>query len=315
MSARRVTVVAAVVTALVVTGSLAASRTAIPAGNLVKNAGAEAGPGHTSTSTASPNTVPPGWEWEIFPPSNNPAQVGFVAAQYGSHGYFPSKAVAAAIGGGRNFFYAGYPPQRSIAFQTIDVRRAAAEIDGGGVKACLSGYLGSLKRNAASSIVMRLELLGEDGSALGQLAVAPVRGASLAETTMLRRSAQGAVPRNTRQLRVVLVGEVPGTGGSIYGYADNVSVALTKGACDPVLTTRCTGGALLATVTPSDSARTQRVRFLVRGAKGKKVVNDARAPFSARIPMTGLTGKLTIAATVTQAGSGPLTLTKKSRRC
>lgn len=315
MNARRVAAVAAAAVALVVTGSLAASLTAIPPGNLVRNPGAEAGPGHTSTASASPNTVPPGWEWEIFPPSNNPAQVGFVAAQYGSHGYFPSKAVAAVIGGGRNFFYAGYPPQRSIAFQTIDLAGATAEIDGGGVKACLSGYLGSLRKNPDSSIAMALEFLGEDGSRLGQLAVAPVRGVTLTETTMLRRAAQGTVPRNTRQLRIVLTGQRPVSGGSIYGFADNVAVQLTQGACDPVLAARCTGGALVATVTPSDIARTQRVRFQVRGAKGKKVVDDARAPFTAKIPMSGLTGRLTVTATVTQAGSGPLTLTKKSKRC
>ncbi|HSG14390.1 MAG TPA: hypothetical protein VLA22_11020 [Gaiellaceae bacterium] len=310
----RLAAVAGVVVALAAAGSLAAALTAIPAGNLVKNPGAEGGPGATSTSTPAPTTVPPSWEWQTVPPRQG-SDVGFVAARYGSHPYFPSTAVAKAIGGGRNFFWAGYPPQRSTAFQTIDVARAAEEIDGGGVKACLSGYLGSLRKNPDSSIAMALEFLREDGSRLGQLAVAPVRGATLSETTMLRRAAQGAVPRSTRQLRVVLTGQRPVSGGAIYGYADNVSVALTRGACDPVLSARCTGGALVATVTPSDIARTQRVRFLVRGASGQRVVNDARAPFSARVPMSGLTGRLKVTATVTQAGSGPITLTKKSRRC
>ncbi|MFO7571981.1 MAG: hypothetical protein R6W48_05185 [Gaiellaceae bacterium] len=312
MNARRVAVVAAVATALVVTGSLAASLTAIPAGNLVKNPGAEAGPGQTSTSNqGATRFIPPGWEWSTVPEK----EAGFVATQYGSHPYFPSKAVSAAIGGGRNFLWAGYPLQRSVATQTMDVSGAAAEIDGGGVKACLSGYLGSLRKNPDSSIAMALELVSAEGARLGQLVVAPVRGATLNETTMLRRATQGAVPRNTRQLRVVLTGQRPVSGGAIYGYADNISVALTRGACDPVLTVRCTGGALVATVTPSDIARTQRVRFQARGAKGQKVVNDARAPFSARIPMAGLTGGLTVTATVTQAGTGPITLTKKSKRC
>lgn len=310
----RLIAVAAVAASLAAAGSLSAARTAIPAGNLVENPGAEAGPGHTTIATPRSTTVPPNWEWQTVPPRGGD-DVGFVAARYGSHPYFPSTAVSAEIGGGRNFFWAGYPPQRSVAFQTIDIAGAAAEIDGGGVKACLSGYLGSLRKNLDSSIAMALEFLGEDGSRLGQLAVAPVRGATLTETTMLRRAAQGAVPRNTRQLRVVLTGQRPVSGGAIYGYADNVSVALTQGACDPVLTVRCAGGSLTATVTPSDIARTQRVRFQVRGARGQKVVNDARAPFSARIPMTGLTGSLTVTSTVTQAGSGSITLTKKSRRC
>jgi hypothetical protein len=68
-------------------------------------------------------------------------------------------------------------------------------------------------------------------------------------------------------------------------------------------------------VTPSDAVRTQRVRFQVKGAKGQKVANDARAPYTARVPMTGLSGRLTVTATLTQAGSGNVILTKKSRRC
>jgi hypothetical protein len=98
-------------------------------------------------------------------------------------------------------------------------------------------------------------------------------------------------------------------------YADNVSVALTKGRCIPQLAVRCQRGALVATVTPSDAVRTQRVRFQIRGGKGKKLVTDARAPYSARVPMGGITGRLTVTATVTQAGSGNVVLTKKSRRC
>jgi hypothetical protein len=98
-------------------------------------------------------------------------------------------------------------------------------------------------------------------------------------------------------------------------YADNVSVALTKGRCMPQLAVRCQRGALLAAVTPSDAVRTQRVRFQVRGAKGQKLANDARAPFTARVPMAGLTGRLTVTATLTQAGSGNVILTRKSRRC
>jgi hypothetical protein len=68
-------------------------------------------------------------------------------------------------------------------------------------------------------------------------------------------------------------------------------------------------------VTPSDAVRTQRVRFQVRGAKGQKLANDARAPFTARVPMTGLTGRLTVTATLAQAGGGNVVLTRKSRRC
>ncbi len=290
----------------------AVAHAALPQGNLVQNPGGEAGPGQTSNSAAGAvNFIPPGWEWTTVPEK----EAGFVAARYGAHPYFPSKAVSAQIGGGNNFLWAGYPVQRSVASQTIDVSSAAAEIDAGGVKACLSGYLGSLKRNRDSSIQLALELLSEDGSKLGQVAVPAVRGATLAETTLLRRAAQRAVPRNTRQLRVVLTGQRPVSGGSIYGYADNISVGLTSGSCEPVLTVKCVNKALAVEVTPSSVAKTQRVRFTVKGGARTKQANDARAPYTARFTMDGFKGTLAVTAVVQQAGSGPVTLTKKSRRC
>jgi hypothetical protein len=302
----------AVIAGLVVVGSVVAASAAIPTGNLLQNAGGEAGPGQTSTSNAgAPRFIPTGWEWTTAPEKD----AGFVAAQYGAHPYFPSKAVSAQIGGGKNFLWAGYPLQRSTATQTIDVASSGADIDAGGVRACLSGYLGSLRKNPDSSISMALEFLSADGARLGQLGVPGVRGASLAETTLLRRSGERAVPANTRQLRVVLTGQRPVSGGAIYGYADNISVALTKGACDPVLAVKCANKALVAEVTPSTVAPTQQVRFAVKGGARTKQAADARAPYSGRFAMDGLTGGLTVTATVSQAGSGPIVLTKKSRRC
>jgi hypothetical protein len=305
-------IVATVLAGLVVVGSVSAVPAAVPGGNLVKNPGGDAGPSQTNiANVGAPKFIPPSWEWTTVPEKD----AGFVAARYGSHPYFPSKAVGAAIGGGKNFLWAGYPLQRSTATQTIDVADAASEIDGGGVKVCLSAYLGSLRKNPDSSIQLDLELLGAEGARLAQLRLQPVRGKTLAETTLVRRAAERVVPSGTRQLRVVLTGQRPVSGGAIYGYADNVSVGLTTGACDPVLAVRCTGGALVATVTPGGVARTQRVRFAVQGGKGSKQANDGRAPYSARFTMAGLTGRLTVTATVTQTGTGPLTLTKKSGRC
>lgn len=303
-------VLAASVAALVVAGTAALA--ALPQGNLVQNGGGEGGPGQTSTSNiGAPKFIPAGWEWSTVPEK----EAGFVAARYGAHPYFPSKAVAAQIGGGSNFLWAGYPVQRSTATQTIDVSAQAAEIDAGGVNACLSGYLGSLKRNPDSSIQLALELLSEDGAALGRLSVPAVRGATLAETTLLRRAAQRVVPRGTRQLRVVLLGQRPVSGGAVYGYADNVAVGLTTGSCEPVLAVRCAGGALIADVKPASVGKTQRVRFSVKGGARARQAVDARAPYSGRFTMDGMTGTLTVTATVQQAGSGPITLTKKSRRC
>jgi hypothetical protein len=303
-------VVAGGLTAIV--GSAAIAIAALPQGNLVQNAGGESGPGQTSTSNANAvRFIPNGWEWSTVPEKD----AGFVAARYGAHPYFPSTSVSAQIGGGKNFLWAGYPLQRSIATQTMDVSNAAAEIDGGGVKACLSAYLGSLKKNPDSSIQLALELLSEDGARLGQLSLPAVRGRTLAETTFLRRAGQRSVPRNTRQLRVVLTGQRPVSGGAIYGYADNVFVGLTSGSCEPTLAVRCVNKALVAEVTPGSVVKTQRVRFSVKGGARTKQASDARAPYSARFTMDGLTGSLTVTATVQQVGSGPVTLTKKSRRC
>jgi len=302
--------VAAGVATLVAVGATAFA--ALPQGNLVQNSGGEAGAGQTSTSNAGAvSFIPAGWEWSTVPDK----EAGFVAARYGSHPYFPSKAVAAQIGGGKNFLWAGYPLQRSTATQTVDVSAYAAEIDTGGVKACLSGYLGSLRKNPDSSIQLALELLSANGATLGRVTVPGVRGATLAETTLLRRAAERAVPASTRQLRVLLVGQRPVSGGAIYGYADNVSVALTDGSCEPVLTVRCTGKAVVAEVTPSSVAKTRRVGFAVRDGARTRQITNTRAPFAGRLTTSGGSGALTVAATVQQAGSGPITLTKRSQRC
>jgi hypothetical protein len=290
---------------LAVAGPGAAEPQAIPSGNLVKNPGAEANAGGDHYVR---NVAPNGWamgEGEV-----RPIQI----VRYAEHPHLPNRAVSAAIGGGRNFFGGGYPSTVSSAFQMIDVVGAAPEIDGGGLRACVSAYLGGTRAYEARARVT-VEFLDEGEARLGQLQVGPVtQGHRKNTTTLLRRAAQSALPRATRQLRVTITSESGGR-TSNYSSVDNVSVSLTRGACEPMLAVRCMGGVLVATVTPSDIARTQRVRFQVTGAKGRKHVSDARAPYSARIPMTGLTGRLTVTATVTQAGSGNVVLTTRSRRC
>jgi hypothetical protein len=295
---------------LAAAGPGAAEQQAIPAGNLVTNPGGEAnagGPHHTT------NTAPNGWTKGEGGEQGAPIQI--VRYGDGSRVHYPLRAQAQVIGGGANFFAGGYPaPTTSTAFQMIDVARAAPEIDGGGVKACLSAYLGGF-RNDAGRARVTVEFLDDGEARLGQVQAGPVtQGHRKSVTVLLRRTAQAAVPRNTRQLRVTITAESSGRQDN-FGYADNISVALTRGACEPVLAVRCQGGALVATVTPSGIARTQRVRFQVRGASGSKVATDARAPYTARVPMTGLSGRLTVTATVTQAGMGNVILTAKSRRC
>lgn len=303
--------------ALVLVGPLAAEQVAIPAGNLVKSPGVEAQPATASTAEQAATYAPRGWERASVRSPGEPERPdsGFVVARYGTHGYFPSGAVGRAIGGGRNFLFGGYPHRNATATQSIDVSGSAAEIDTGGVKACLSGYLGGTRNWADYTIRVDVTFLNEGEAARGGLHIGPVFPAQRKnETTMLRRAAERVVPAGTRLLRVVVAANSSG-GSPIYAYADNISVALTRGACEPLLAVRCQGGALVATVTPSEIARTQRVAFAVRGAKGSKQAARSRAPFTTRVPMTGLTGRLTVTATVTHAGSGNVVLTKKSRRC
>jgi hypothetical protein len=286
-------------------GTVNAREAVVPAGNLVKNPGGESPFGGDFWTR---NVAP--FAWKMEEADGNGVQV----VRYGTDSRLLDKSLSTAIGGGRNFFSGGYPSRVSIAYQLIDVSRAAAEIDSGGVRTCLSAYLGGAKSSPPTARV-DLVFLGEDKSRLGQLRIGPVtRGQRLDAGTLLRRVAERPVPGKTRQLKVSLTA-ISGGGPSNVGYADNISVALTKGTCDPVLTVKCVKKALVATVKPSSIARTQRVRFSVRGGKAAKQVTAPRAPYAGHFTMDGLSGRLTVAAEVSQAGGGTVKLTKKSRRC
>ena len=286
-------------------GPVGASQTALPARNLVKNPGGESNNGGANILD---NVSPSGWVT-----SGGEGKEGIVVLAYGAHGYFPEKTFAASIGGGKSFFAGGYNAPTSMATQTIDVTRAATEIDGGKVRACLSGYLGGV-RNFPENARVDLEFLGADEAPLGQLRIGPVTaGQRKNVTTLLRRTGERGVPANTRQLRVTITA-VKGGPGPNYGFADNISVGLTQGSCEPVLVVKCTGKALVATVTPTTVAPTQRVRFTVKGGKTKQA-QDGRAPFTSRFTMDGLRGRLTVTATVSQKGGGTISLTKKSKHC
>jgi hypothetical protein len=301
-SSTGIALAAAMVALLLLLPTGEAATTVLPAGNLVKNPGAESPVGGPNPSGA-PITYPGAWTSEEG--VGRPVQ----SIRYGSWDLQP--ALSTAIGGGRTFFSGGYADKISRAFQIIDVSRAATDIDAGGVKACLSAYLGGARQSEYAARAT-LQFVGEGDAPRGELSIGPVTQSGATAPRLLWRASERAVPAGTRMLRVSLTFTGFWASGA---YADNVSVALTKGRCMPQLAVRCQRGALLAAVTPSDAVRTQRVRFQVRGAKGQKLANDARAPFTARVPMAGLTGRLTVTATLTQAGSGNVILTRKSRRC
>jgi len=115
--------------------------TALPAGNLVKNPGGEVPLGGGNGVV---NVAPVAWLKEDVKGSDGRVQAGVQVVRYVKHeaNGILGTARSASIGGGRNYFSGGYPASISTAYQVLDVSGAAAEIDGGGVKACLSAYLG-----------------------------------------------------------------------------------------------------------------------------------------------------------------------------
>jgi hypothetical protein len=290
----------------VLAGSVGAQGSALPVGNLVKNPGGEVPLGGDFWTR---NIEPAVW---VQVTDEDERGKGVQVVRYGKDSRLLDASLSAAIGGGRNFFSGGYPSRIATAYQMLDVSGAAPEIDAGGVKSCLSAYLGGSK-NSPTTARVDLQFLGEDGSVLGALRIGPVtRGQRLDAGTLLRRASEKGVPANTRQLKVSFTAE-SGGGPSNVGYADNISVAVIKGgACDPMLAVKCVKKALVATVKSSSVAPTQRVRFAVKGGKKTK---RATAKATSRFTMDGLTGKLTVTAAVSQKGGGTVVLNKKSRRC
>jgi hypothetical protein len=294
-------------------GAVTAGRSTLPAGNLVQNPGGEVPRG---ADFPTQNVAPAGWT-----KGEDTDGSGIQLVRYGPNttltSAVPSKVVANALGGGANYFVGGYPSKISTAFQMIDVAGAAAEIAAGGVTACLSGNLGGAKQDTGTALV-DLEFLGQGDARLGQLRIGPVtRAQRKSQTTLLRRAAQKPVPSGTLHLRVVLRAQAGRDSannlGPNSGSADNISVALIKGgACDPALTVTCVKKSLVAMVTPSAVAPTQRVRFSVKGGQKTKL---AAAKRTSRFTMDGLTGQLTVTAAVSQKGGATITLTKRSRHC
>ncbi len=184
----------------------------VPVGNLLANPGAEAVPGTANDSDIVP---PPGWTVE----SN------FTAIRYGAEPGFPTVATGVAVGGGANFFAGGPSNAASAATQTVDVSVAAAEIDAGGVPATLSALLGGWEGQTDHATVAAT-FLNAAGAPLGTLSLQTVTAAERnSQTTLLRRSVSGAVPRATRRI-AVRIDAVRDAGSYNDGYIDNVSLVL-----------------------------------------------------------------------------------------
>jgi hypothetical protein len=196
---------------------------ALPAGNVIVNGDAEAGPGATS---ASETQAPPGWD--TIP--------NFTAVVYGASGGFPTVADGAAIGGGAKFF-AGGPESgfgdTSVAAQQADLSGAGPEINGGQVNATLSADLGGFaSQDDAMTVVAAFA--DQTGNAVSAGLVLPAvtpedRGN---QTGFLRRTACTQLPANTRTAYVQVIAQriQPPYND---GYADNVSLTLSTAPCPP----------------------------------------------------------------------------------
>ena len=285
--------------ALLVAGPLSARPDTVPAGNLVKNPGAEDGAG-APDSTQHPAL--PSWTTTSF----------LTAVKYGTSG-FPTVAMSAPISGGVNLFAGGPNNAKSTATQTIDITGAATEIDGGKLQAQLSALIGGFESQEDNAVVEAFFLNASAGQ-LGTIKIGPVTAADRAnKTALLPRSATGTVPAGTRSIRVVIT--ATRTSGSYNdGYLDNISLELSLLGSPPVrkptLAVACAKHALVATVR-SGSAAITSVKFLVNG---KKIKLDKKAPFTARVGTARLAAILHVTAQV-NAGGKTVALKKTIRRC
>ena len=273
----------AVAAPLLLAGS---ANAALPAGNLVQNGDAEAGPGATNETDAPP---PP--NWQILP--------NFTAVVYGT-GSFPSAADSTAIGGGNNFF-AGGPPSGadgSIGVQQIDIAAAAPEIDAGGVNATLTAHLGGFGAQDDSAAVLSA-FSTEPGEFRGGLALPPVPPEERGNVTgFVRRIACAAVEPGARTAVVqVITQRIEGQYND--GYADNISLTLSTDACPP------TPGAPLPPAAPPQAgvrgnAEPTRGRVFVKqpGSNTFQEIRDARSiPVGSEIDTEKGEVELTTAAT------------------
>jgi len=185
----------------------------LPGGNLLKNPGAESGPGATSDTAVA---AIPRWT----------TAGGFTAVRYGTRfagggGSFP----AAPKGGGKNFFAGG--PERAVATATqrINVAGSAGEIDAGGVTATLSARIGGYLDRPDNGRISAT-FLGANGRALGRLTIGPVTASDRGGTTgLVPVSGSLRVPRQTRSIKVQLIARRV-VGFYNDAYFDNISLKL-----------------------------------------------------------------------------------------
>ncbi|MET0768300.1 MAG: hypothetical protein ABW081_00225 [Solirubrobacteraceae bacterium] len=180
--------------------------TPLPAGNLLRDPGAEAG-----------------GAWAF---AN-----GFTRERYGTFP-FPSAAAGAALGGAGSFF-AGGPAATATATQRVEVGGVAPEIDRGTATVTLSGLLGGFRADADAGA---LEATFRDpaGAAIRTVALAAPTAAQRANVTTLQpRARTDAVPRLTRAIDVTMRATRAGAGEYDDAYFDNVALTFVAPGAPP----------------------------------------------------------------------------------
>jgi len=181
--------------------------------NLIKNGGAEAGPGVMDASTVGASM--PGW-------TRTPS---FTVVKYAAGGGFPDATVAGPIGGKANFFAGGPNVATSSATQVVKVTRFKAPIDAGQRVATLSAFLGGYATHG-DSMSVTASFLSESGKKLGVLKIGPVTVVERnSVTALIQKSASKLVPKRTRAIQVKLAAKRVNPSYN-DGYADNVSLTL-----------------------------------------------------------------------------------------
>ncbi|HEX4063048.1 MAG TPA: hypothetical protein VHY58_18680 [Streptosporangiaceae bacterium] len=180
--------------------------------NIIKNPGAEAGPGSPDGSKVA---VP---DWTVKK-SNN-----FTAVQYGAPGGFPAKTDPGPKTRGANFFAGGPAGTHGTATQS-DSLAPYKSIIASGASFTLQGWLGGFGSQGDHAT---LTVTWEDstGATLGTAVIGPVGAKARKDLTgLLHRELTGTVPAGSATA-LVTIAMTRQAGAYNDGYADNLSLTI-----------------------------------------------------------------------------------------
>jgi hypothetical protein len=185
-----------------------------PAVEIVINGGAESGP---STDSDSAVVAPSGWT----------TTGNFSAVKYGYSG-FPSQEKSTAIHGGVSMFAGGPDNASSSATQTVKIPSAwLKKVKAGRVRAKASAALGGWDGQPDAATVSYV-FLGSNGASVGTVKLGPVTPAQRANVSELIPVTKTLkVPKAARSVKITIMA-IRGSGAYNDGYADNVSLVLTR---------------------------------------------------------------------------------------